>query len=167
MRWVVKAAAAVLVSAVIGSVSGTRADEVKIPLDQLPPAVTKAVKGRFPKAVMVEAAKETDGAKVEYEVTLKEGPSKIDMMLAPDGTITVIEKQITAKDLPSAVTATLNAKYAKATLTTVEEVIKVTGGKETLEVYEVLLETPDKKVFEVKFTADGKVTEAVEKKDKP
>ena len=57
-------------------VAGGRAAEDKeemVPLDKLPKAITDAVKKRFPKAEMVEAAKETvtDGGKekVSYEVS--------------------------------------------------------------------------------------------------
>jgi hypothetical protein len=143
-----------------------RADEESLPLDKLPKAVTDAVKKRFPKAELVEAAKETEGDKVEFEVSIKDGETKIDVMLTPDGKITLIEKQVAAKALPKAVTDALEGKYPKATLTTVEEVIKVADGKETLDFYEVLLVTADKKTFEVKLTAEGKITETEEKKEK-
>lgn len=129
----------------------------------MPKAVAEAVKKRFPKAELVEAAKETTGDKVEFEVSIKDGKSKIDLMLTPDGKIIVIEKQIATKDLPRAVTDALAAKYPKATFTTVEEVTKVTEGKEALDFYEVLLMTAEKKTFEVKVTAEGKITGTEEK----
>ncbi|MDY3558166.1 PepSY-like domain-containing protein [Gemmata sp. JC673] len=157
----------VMVAVVAGAIAaaGVRADEEKVPLDKLPKAVADAVKKRFPKGELVEAAKETEGDKVEYEVTVKDGGTKIDVMLTPDGKITVIEKQLAAKDLPKAVTEALGAKYPKATLKTVEEVIKVKDGKEALDFYEVLVVTADKKTFEVKLTAEGKITETDEKKE--
>ncbi len=163
---------AVVVAAVGASAltRGAWAGEESIPLDKLPKAVVEAVKKRFPKAVMVEAAKETEGDKVEFEVTLKDGETKMDVMLSPDGKITLIEKVIAVKALPKAVTDTLGEKFPKATFKTVEEVIKVTDGKEALDFYEVLLTTADKKELEVKVTAAGKMTEtedkSAEKKDK-
>lgn len=163
MRNVFRAAVAIV--AVVVVLAAARADEVKVPLGELPKAVADAVKKRFPKAELVEAAKETEGDKVEFEVSIKDGETKIDVMLTPDGKITLIEKQIAAKDLPKAVTAALDAKYPKATLKTVEEVAKVTDGKEALDFYEVLLVTADKKTFEVKLAADGKITGTEEKKD--
>ena len=95
--------------------SGIRAAEEPIALDKLPKAVLETVKKRFPKAELVEAAKETDGDKVEFEVTLKDGDTKYDVMLTPDGKITLIEKVIAAKDLPKVVAAALEEKYPKAT----------------------------------------------------
>ncbi len=158
-----------VLAAVVLGVSGGRADEEPVPLDKLPKAISDAVKKRFPKAELVEAAKETskdgDKEKVEYEVSLKDGGSKIDVMLTPEGVITLIEKEIAAKDLPKAVADTLSEKYPKATYTTVEELIKVTGGKEALDVYEVVLVTAEKKTFEVKVTPAGKITETEEKKE--
>jgi hypothetical protein len=132
-----------------------RADEEKVPLDKVPKAVLEAVKKRFPKAEIVEAAKETADGKTEYEVTVKEAGKKIDVMLTPEGAITLIEKEIDVKDLPAPVKDALDKKYPKATYKIVEEVIKVTDGKEKLEYYEASLETADKKNLEVKVKPDG------------
>ncbi|MBA4192813.1 MAG: hypothetical protein C0467_33025 [Planctomycetaceae bacterium] len=162
MRMMLRTAAVFTVALVVAS---GRADEEKLPLDKLPKAVADAVKKRFPKAELVEAAMETEGEKVEYEVTIKDGGIKIDVMLTPDGKITLIEKEIAAKDLPNAVTKALDAKYPKATIKVAEEVTKVTDGKEALDFYEVVLVTAEKKTFEVKLTAEGKITETEEKKD--
>lgn len=160
------------VAVVMLTVAGGRAaedKEEKVPLDKLPKAITDAVKKRFPKAEVVEAAKETskdgDKEKVEYEVSIKDGTTKIDVMLTPEGGITLIEKEIATKDLPKAVADALAEKYPKATFTTVEELIKVTDGKETLDVYEVLLVTADKKTIEVTLSAAGKITETEDKTD--
>lgn len=164
MRTMLRTAAAVLVTAVLLAAGG-RAGEEPLPLDKVPKAVMDAVKKRFPKAELVEAAKETDGDKVEYEVSLKDGGAKIDVMLSPEGKITLIEATIAAKDLPKAVTAVIDAKYPKATLTTVEEVTKVTDGKEVFDFYEVLLVTADKKTIELKLAVEVKITGTEEKKD--
>ncbi len=133
------------------------AGEEKIPLDKLPKAVVEAVKKRFPKAELTAAAKETVDKKTEYEVILKNEGQKIDVTLTPEGIILGMEKEISAKDLPKAVTKTLKKSYPKAAYKKVEEVIKVKDDKETLAFYEVLLETADKKTMEVKIEADGKL----------
>ena len=142
-----------------------RADEEKIALDKLPKAVADAVKKRFPKAELVEAAKETDKDKVEYEVTLKDGETHIDVMLTPEGAITLIEKTIPAKDLPKAITDGIDAKYPKATITLAEELIGVKDGKETLDFYEAIITTADKKTIELKLTTDGKISATEDKTD--
>jgi hypothetical protein len=146
--------------------AAVRADEEKVPLDKLPKAVVEAVKKRFPKGEMKSASKEKEDGKTMYEVSVKEGGKNIDVSLTEAGEITTIEKEIAFKDLPKAVADAYEAKYPKATYKTVEEVIKVKGGKETLEYYEALLVTADKKTFEVEVTPDGNVKNVEEKKGK-
>jgi hypothetical protein len=144
-------------------VSGARAGEESIPLDKLPKAVVAAVKKRFPKAEMTEAAKETEGDKTEYEVTLKDGATKMDVMLTPEGKITLIEKTIAVKELPKAVAEAVSKKYPKSTIKTAEEVTKVTDDKEALDYYEVLVGTSMEKNYELKIGADGTIKETEEK----
>ena len=145
--------------------TGARADEEKIALDKVPKAVLESVKKRFPKAELIEAAKETDGDKVEYEVTLKDGETKYDVMFSPDGKITLIEKTIAAKDLPKAVADAVAEKYPKATYKLYEEMTKVIDGKEAIAYFEVLLVTADKKTLEVEVSPEGKILKTEEKKD--
>jgi hypothetical protein len=140
-------------------------DEEKVQLDKLPKAVTEAVKKKFPKAELVGAAKETEDGKTEYEVTIKDDGKKIDVALTPEGTILGLEKEIAAKDLPKAVTESLDGKYPKATIKVAEEIIKMKDGKENFEHYEVLLVTEDKKTVEVILSADGKIKKTEEKKN--
>src|SRR5882757_1236943 len=161
MRQLVIAAAALIVLA-----APVRADEEKVPLDKVPKPFLEAVKKRFPKAEVKEASKETnDDKKTVFEVTLKEDGKNIDVTLTPEGKITLIEKEIDRKDLPKAVAETFDKKYPKAMYKIVEEVIKVVDGKETLEYYEALLVTADKKTFEVEVLLDGKFKRETEKKE--
>lgn len=161
MKRLMSLCAGILVTAI--ATSPMHAAEEKIALEKVPKVVIDTVKKRFPKAELVEAAKETDGAKVEYEISLKDGETKYDVMLTPEGKITLIEKVIAAKDLPKVVAAALEEKYPKATYKGYEEMTKVIDGKEVLSYYEVLLETADKKMLEVEVSPEGKIL-AEEKK---
>ena len=121
----------VFIGAICGlllAVSSGRADEVSVPLDKVPQAVLDAVKKRFPKAELKEAAKETDGDKVEFEVSLMDGTTKYDVMSTPEGKLTLIEKTVASKDLPPAVLALVEGKYPKCTIKVAEEMYKVTDG---------------------------------------
>jgi hypothetical protein len=140
-------------------------DEEKVPLDKLPKAIVEAMKKKFPKAELVAASKENEGGKTVYEVSIKDDSKKIDVTLTVEGTILGMEKEIAAKDLPKAVTETLDSKYAKATIKNVEEIIKIKDGKEDLEHYEVLLETAEKKTLEIVLSIDGKIKKTEEKKN--
>jgi hypothetical protein len=140
-----------------------RADEEKVPLDKLPKAVTEAVKKRFPDAELKSAEKEKEDGKTVYEVAIENKGQKIEVTLTPEGAIIEIEKQISAKDLPKSAAEALEKKYPKATYKVIEEVIKVKDGKETLEYFEILLVTADKKKVEVSVTAEGKLTKEEDK----
>ena len=166
MRVLLSMALGLLVISLCGNgASEARADEEKIALDKLPKAVLETVKARFPKAELIEAAKETEGDKVEFEVTLKVGETKYDVMLSPDGKITLIEKVIAAKDLPKVVVAALEEKYPKAVYKIYEEMTKIADGKEFIAYYEVLIETADKKTLEVEVSPEGKILKTEEKKE--
>ena len=142
------------------SLTSAAADEEKVPLDKLPDKVRAAVKAKFAGAELVSAQKESEDGKALYEVAIKHKGQTIEVTLTPEGTITEIEKEIAAKDLPKEVAAALAAKYPKATFQKVEEILK----GETIS-YEVLLVTAEKKMFEVKLDPQGKILEE-ESKDK-
>src|SRR5262249_16782109 len=89
----------------------TRADEKPVARGKAPEAVSGGVKKAFPKADWVGAARETEGDKVEYEVSIKAEDPTIDVMAPPDGKIPLIEKTIPAKKLPEAVADALKSKY--------------------------------------------------------
>jgi biopolymer transport protein ExbD len=158
MRYLMMACVALFALAV-----PVRADEEKVPLDKVPKAVKDAATKRFPKAEVVGASKETADSKTVYEIELKLENETIDVTVTPEGTLTLIEKQIDAKNLPKAVADTLGTKYPKATYKIIEEVIKVADGKESLDFYEVLIVTADKKMVEVQIAADGKIKKVEEK----
>jgi len=129
----------------------------EIPIDKVPPPVMEAVKARFKDAQATGAAKEMDQGKLVYEVTLQLKGQKIDVILAPEGEILMIEKAIARKGLPAAVAKALDDKYPKATYKILEEVIKVEKKEEKLEYYEARLVTPERKDLEVKLTTDGRI----------
>jgi hypothetical protein len=137
--------------------SAARADESKVPLGDLPKGGLEAVKAMFPAAQVSGAAKETEDGKTVFEVTLKQDGRTIDVTVGTDGKIQLVEKEIASADLPKPVRAALEAKYPKAALEIVEEVKSVKDGKATLEFYEMLLVTADKKRIEVQIAPDGKI----------
>jgi hypothetical protein len=98
-------------------------------------------------------------------VTVKDQGAKIDVTVTPEGTITLLEKEIAAKDLPKAVVKTLEDKYPKATYQTIEEVTKVENKSDKLAYYEVLLVTAQKKKLEVQVDASGKIINEEDKKN--
>lgn len=126
---------------------------------ELPAAVKDAFKKSYPKATIRGTAKETEDGKTVYEVESVENGKARDLMYNADGTVTSIEEEMNAADLPAPVTAALKKLYPKATITVAE---KTTEGK-TIQ-YDLQLKGAA--VKSVSFMPDGKVAppEAPEKK---
>ena len=128
------------------------ADEEKIALDKVPAAVKEAVKKKFPKAEMKEAAKEVENGKTVYEISIKDGETAIDVSLSDEGKILAIEKEMAVADLPAAVKDAVKTKYAEGMITKAEEITK----EETVS-YEVIVKNGDKN-RELGIDAKGKIT---------
>jgi len=143
-----------------------RADEEKLPLDKVPKAIKATIAKRFPKADLVGASKETENGKTEFEVSIKDGAAKIDATFDAEGNLLVFEKEIASKDLPKAVRDAIEVKYPKSTIKLAEEVVKVKDGKEKLEFYEAIVDTADKKSFELQVASDGKIIKTEDKSEK-
>jgi hypothetical protein len=132
-----------------------RADEEKSSVKNLPAAVKRAIKKKFPKAEIEKVSKEVEDGKTTYEVLLEIEDRPVDVAFQADGTILEIEKEIPFKELPAQVKKALAAKYPEAKI---EKVEIVTKGEDGPAVYEIVIKT------EVVFTAKGKLVEAKEKK---
>ena len=128
------------------------ADDVAI--DKLPKAVVDGLKTRFPGCEITKAYSETEDNKLVYEVSLKQKGSSYDVIITPEGKINVAERAIDAKDLPKAVSDSLNKKHPNAKIKLAEETSdgtgKVTG-------YEVLITTTDNKEVSIEFEPSGKI----------
>ncbi len=132
-------------------------EEEAVALDKVPQPILESVSARFPGAAVREAAKETEQGKLVYEISIRDKGQDVDVTLAPDGRILVIEKEIVARDLPAAVTKALEDRYPAATFRIVEEILEVGQDRELLAYYEVLLGTGSQKAVEVQVTAEGKI----------
>jgi hypothetical protein len=147
MGQLVAVSAVLVVTAVMAT-----ADEQKLALDKLPQGVVDAVKAKFPKAKLVEAAKEVEGGKTVFEVSIKNGKRNIDVTVSAEGKILTIEKEISIKNLPKAVKEAFDAKYPNATVTLVEEISK----PDTVAAYELVIVTASSQNLEVSFDPQGK-----------
>ena len=133
-------------------------------VETVPKPVLATVEARFPDLKMTGAAQEKDEAgNLIYEVSLDDKGKNIDVTLTPEGTLTLIEKEIARKTLPEPVTKALAAEFPKARYKIVEEVIAVQGQEEKLDYYEVLLVNTEKQLRGVKIGLDGKILD-IEKK---
>jgi uncharacterized membrane protein YkoI len=154
-----------IVAVVLAVAGPARAQEEKVDLVKVPKAVHDTIKKRFPKAEVTGATKEPgDDGKPVYEVQLTDAGHKCDVTVTPEGKLVSIEKTIDEKDLPAKTAATLKAKWPGAKYEIIEEVTHVKDGKESMDYYEVLITTADKKKVEACVDAEGKVVKTEDKK---
>jgi hypothetical protein len=138
--------------------SSVRADEHKIPLSEVPKAVTDAVKLKFPRAELKEAVKDVEDDETTFEISLLNAGKHVTVSLDDEGEIEEIETEIAVSDLPKPVTDAIAGKYPKATLKKAEEIVEIEDGKEE-KAYEVDVVTAEGKSVEVKIDGSGKIEE--------
>ncbi len=155
MRKQIAMAVVVLLSLSVLS-TDLRADEEKIAFEKLPAAVKKTIKRKFPKAEIEGASKEVEDGTTTYEVELEIKDRSVDVALKADGTILEIEREVPVNELPKAVKKALAARYPKAKIEKVEEIVKGEHGPVH---YEVAIKA------EVVFTAKGKIVKGHEDED--
>ncbi len=83
-------AAIIVVAATLLPAGAALADE-DIPIDQLPPAVIKAIEARFPGAKIEEAERDTRDGRPLYEVEIEVNGDDKELKITPDGQIIDID----------------------------------------------------------------------------
>jgi uncharacterized membrane protein YkoI len=161
MSFVKRSLAAAAFCLFVFAVTG-RADEKKIPLDQVPKAIMEAAKAKFAGAEFKGAEIEKEDGKTLYELAFKYQGANYEAEFTPEGKLVGYDKVISANDLPKAVADALQAKYPGATYKEVEEVHKVDGDQDKLEGYEVQV-VHGKKRYEVVVSPEGKITKEEDK----
>jgi len=127
-----------------------------LPLNQVPPAVMKAVMAKYPTAKPQSAAQGVEDNKPYIDVHILVNNQKIWVTCAPTGKINVIDREITLKELPAAVTSALNKKYPQAKVRLVNEI--TAEGPPT---YDIAVTFQKKPVIGV-FAASGEFLEEME-----
>jgi len=125
------------------------AQETKIGMKDLPPAVQKAVKEHTKGAEVRGFAKEVEEGKTFYEAETKVNGRTRDLLFDPSGQLVEIEEQMSLDAVPAAVKAAFEAAGR------VSKVESVTNGKTVT--YEAVIEKDGKK-SEVMVDRDGKLT---------
>jgi uncharacterized membrane protein YkoI len=155
--------AAVVVLSVVVARGGDAKD-----LDKIPKAVMETLKAKFPKAKIDKWTKEKEDGKVVYDLEFKVDGKKTEADIAEDGTLLNYEKEFDAKDLPKAVTDTVEKRYPKAKIKEVMEITDIKDKKEVHGGFEITLQTADNQEVELVVAKDGKIKEdsGAKKKEK-
>ena len=85
LRTAIVAAAAVILPA------GAALADDDIPIDQLPPAVIKAIEARFPGAKIEEAERDTRDGRPLFEVEIEVNGDDKELKITPEGEIVAID----------------------------------------------------------------------------
>jgi hypothetical protein len=132
----------ILLAVLVASVAAAAEKPVKA--EQVPPAVVKAAAGRHPTGKVTGYVEENDAQKKAYEVRLDVDGQKVELIVAPDGTLLEEERVVAWADLPADVTRALAAsKYAKAKVGKIERVEDLHSG--TPLVWELVVEEGGKR----------------------
>jgi Putative beta-lactamase-inhibitor-like, PepSY-like len=149
---------AMLVAFMLPSVARAQ-DKSKLDLEKIPKVVMQALKAKFPKAEIHKWTKEKEGDDIVYDIEFTQQRQKFEADIKEDGAIHNWEKEIAARDLPAAVKKAAAEKYPKAAIKEIMQITEVKDKKETLEGYEIVLETAEKKTAEITVAPNGKVME--------
>jgi uncharacterized membrane protein YkoI len=144
--------------------SAAQAQEAEIPLDQVPKGVMDSARAKFPGARIREAAKETEDGKTVFELALTHDGKTMDVTFQENGTVVLVETEVSENDLPAVVLQAVKGKYPGAVIGLVESVKKGPEIKKAADYYEFQLTTKDKKSIEVEVDTQGKILNTEEKK---
>ncbi len=145
-------APALVFSLLIGSIA--MAQEEKYRFEDLPKAVQKTVKTKYPDAKIRGVGKEkNDENETVYEVEMTIKGKAVDIIVDKDGDIETIEEELEISELPKAVKAVATETFPKGKITKAEKIT----GEDKVANFEVVIKVGDKEPFEVLMAKDGKI----------
>jgi hypothetical protein len=150
--------------AVLGLASGTRAQDEQIPLRRVPKAVMNSARAKFPGAQIKAASEETeDGKPPVFALKMRHQRRTVDATFKVDGTVVLVQTDVTAKELPKVVLRAVESTYPGASISGAEAVKNGPEVKKTADHYEFYLVKADNKPAHVKVAPDGTVLYPEEK----
>lgn len=150
-------AAAALAACLVAGCASTRHEERSV--TKLPETVENALNTKFPGARVVKATHETEDGVEAYDVEFNHSGRHCEADIAASGAILNWEEAVATKDLPNAVNAAVLKRYPNSTTTEAMRITGVKGNAETLEGYEIVLTTADKRSVEVMVAPGGEILE--------
>src|SRR5438128_6360211 len=114
--WAVFSLLVVAAGIFVGEATAARAADdgsMEIPLAQGPKAVMETVKKKFPEAKPESATKGLDGNQPFYDVQIKVKSRNVWVTCDTQGTILVVDREISFQELPKLVVGAVSKKYPK------------------------------------------------------
>jgi hypothetical protein len=117
--------------------------EGTVDLTILPPAVLKAFRAAYPKAVIKGASTETENGVTLYEIESVDGKINRDLLYTAEGKVVEIEELIAAENLPAPVKETLSKEYPGAKVLVLKAEILTKDG---IKAFELSIEVTGQKL---------------------
>lgn len=130
------------------------AEEIRVPFQSAPAAVKATIEREFHGSPPASLDRETHAGKTVFEAERTVPGSKETLIVDDAGKVVEIEREIPIAELPPAARATVDRRFAGATLRKAEAVYL--AGAATVSVYEVELRVGGKN-REVKVSPEGKI----------
>ena len=130
-----------------------------VKLAEIPQVVMATLKAKFPEAEIQKWTQEKEGDIAVYDIEFKQQEQKFEADIKEDGSIHNWERQIKAEELPDVVRQTVEKTYPGASLKEIMMITAVAEGQDSLEGYEIVLDTADGKEVEITIAPDGTVLE--------
>jgi uncharacterized membrane protein YkoI len=124
--------------------------ETKVKMEQLPPAVQKAVKEQTLGATLVGLSTEKEKGKTVYEMETKVNGKGRDVLFDSKGTVLEVEEETDLASIPSAAKTAIEKRAAGGSIQKVETLTKGSNVS-----YEAAIKTKAGKNMEFGVNADG------------
>jgi hypothetical protein len=129
------------------------------PPEKLPGVVMKALLDKFPEAKLQKWDREVENDTVMYDVEFTQDDRHFEADIRENGSIVNWERELKEVDLPDEVRVTMQSHYPGSVVLQAMEIMIVGDNTDTLEGYEITLETVDKEQIEIMVAPDGKLME--------
>jgi hypothetical protein len=131
-----------------------QAGDEKIDLAKVPKGVIDAVTAKFPKAKLVNAARETEDGKQVYEIGIELDKEHFHAMVTAEGKLYEVHREIDVKKVPDVVAKAIQAKYPKAKWESAEQ---VSDAADKVIAFEVVVEASPGMKVEVRVDSSGMI----------
>lgn len=132
-----------------------QSDEKIITKKEVPQAILNAIKKAYPEAKVDHYSVEKEEGKKIYEIGFEQKGRKYEVTYAADGALVEVEETIQADELPAKVKATMEKVFPKYELKVIEKIAE--EGKTVYEAKVFVDESGKKTLYELLFSADGKL----------
>jgi len=158
ISWSISIALAVLIS-VLTTPSLLAQKKDTLELHKIPPKVMASLTTKFPDAQIRTWTRETEGDILIYDIEFLQAGRKFEADIKENGTIQNWEAEIQPGDLPARARAVVEERYPGSRLKEVMAITEVTDEEESLQAYEILIETADGMSIELTMAPDGTILE--------